>query len=163
MRISRSAFARHGTRGMTWTPLLKGARKGRASGQSRSAPIEHLQPDAVFHGHELHAGFRRAGPGNRLLRAPQRHQESQRERDPGHGQLLGLVALLTAASPPPVRVDCRSAAAPINPPIPIESMALLGINMSAPFSFSPSYSMFIARKWRAVGLCWYDLAACSKE
>ena len=36
--------------------------------------------------------------------------------------------------------------------IPIDSTAVLGISISAPFSFSPSYSMFMARRWSAVGL-----------
>ena len=44
--------------------------------------------------------------------------------------------------------------------MPIDSTALLGMSISAPFSFSPSYSMFIARRWSAVGLFWYDFAAC---
>ena len=47
--------------------------------------------------------------------------------------------------------------------MPIDSTALLGISMSAPFSFRPSYSMFIARRCSAVGLFWYDLAASSNE
>ena len=38
----------------------------------------------------------------------------------------------------PVSVCWRSAAAPISPPIPIDSTALLGMSISAPFSFSPS-------------------------
>ena len=37
-----------------------------------------------------------------------------------------------------VSVFWRSAAAPISPPIPIESRALLGTSISAPFSFRPS-------------------------
>ena len=47
---------------------------------------------------------------------------------------------------PPVLV------APIMPPSPIDSTTLLGTTISAPFSLSPSYRMFIARRWRAVGL-----------
>ena len=39
---------------------------------------------------------------------------------------------------PPTRPDCRSAAAPIRPPMPIDSTALLGTSISAPFSFRPS-------------------------
>ena len=39
---------------------------------------------------------------------------------------------------PPVSVACRIAAAPSIPPMPIDSTALLGISISAPFSFSPS-------------------------
>src|SRR5439155_26448970 len=66
-------------------------------------------------------------------------------------------------SAPPVRLFWRNAAAPISPPIPIDSTALLGISISAPFSFRPSYSMFIARRCRATGLFWYALAASSKE
>ncbi len=42
------------------------------------------------------------------------------------------------ASCPPASDACRMAAAPSMPPIPIDSTALLGISMSAPFSFSPS-------------------------
>ena len=38
----------------------------------------------------------------------------------------------------PVSVCWRSAAAPISPPIPIDSTALLGMSISAPFSFNPS-------------------------
>ena len=37
-----------------------------------------------------------------------------------------------------VSVFWRSAAAPISPPMPIDSTALLGMSISAPFSFSPS-------------------------
>ena len=39
--------------------------------------------------------------------------------------------------------------------MPIDSTALLGTSISAPFSFRPSYSMFIARRCSAVGLFWY--------
>jgi hypothetical protein len=48
-------------------------------------------------------------------------------------------------------LSCFSAAAPSMPPMPSESTALLGMSISAPFSFSPSYSMFIARSCSAVG------------
>jgi subtilisin family serine protease len=54
--------------------------------------------------------------------------------------------------PPDAKDCCRIAAAPSMPPMPIDSTALLGINIKAPFSFRPSYSMFIARRWSAVGL-----------
>ena len=47
--------------------------------------------------------------------------------------------------------------------MPIDSTAVVGISMSAPFSFIPSYSMFIARSWRAVGLSRYDCAATWNE
>jgi len=42
------------------------------------------------------------------------------------------------ASRPPASDACRMAAAPSMPPIPIDSTALLGISMRAPFSFNPS-------------------------
>ena len=45
----------------------------------------------------------------------------------------------------------------------VKSAALLGTSMSAPFSFKPSYSMFMARRCRAVGLCSYDRAASAND
>src|SRR5947209_3218766 len=55
-----------------------------------------------------------------------------------------------------VRACWRIAAMPMRPPIPIDSTAVLGTSISAPFSFSPSYSIFIARRCSAVGLDEYD-------
>src|SRR5262249_7683238 len=42
------------------------------------------------------------------------------------------------SSAPAASFCCRSAAAPSNPPIPIDSTALLGMSINAPFSFRPS-------------------------
>lgn len=61
---------------------------------------------------------------------------------------------LHLTSSPPASFDCRSAAAPSMPPMPIDSTAVLGTSINAPFSFNPSYSMFIARRCSAVGLSW---------
>ncbi len=60
--------------------------------------------------------------------------------------------VLSGLSSPPVSVFCRSAAAPRRPPMPMDSTAVLGTSISAPFSFNPSYSMFMARRCKAVGL-----------
>ena len=46
----------------------------------------------------------------------------------------------------PVSACCLNAAAPSRPPMPIDSTAELGTSINAPFSFKPSYSMFIARR-----------------
>ena len=45
---------------------------------------------------------------------------------------------VVGGSPLAVNVCWRSAAAPSMPPMPMDSTALLGISISAPFSFSPS-------------------------
>src|ERR1051325_9139634 len=79
---------------------------------------------------------------------------------------LGRHALVEslAHSPAPVaRACCRSAAAPRRPPIPIDSTAVEGTSISAPFSFNPSYSMFIARRCSAVGCASYDAEASLKS
>ncbi len=39
------------------------------NGPARSAPIEDFQPDAIFHGHELHLVLRRIVPRAGLLRS----------------------------------------------------------------------------------------------
>ena len=44
----------------------------------------------------------------------------------------------SGVSPLPVNFCCLNAAEPIRPPMPIDSTALLGTSMSAPFSFRPS-------------------------
>lgn len=57
-------------------------------------------------------------------------------------RIRSTCAQVLAASELFVRCCCANAAAPIKPPIPIDSTALLGTSIKAPFSFSPSYSMF---------------------
>ena len=80
-----------------------------------------------------------ASTGGWALAIHSRHSIAGRRREPRLRGRLYFVSLRGAlVSFPPVRLDCLSAAAPISPPMPIDSTALLGISISAPFSFSPS-------------------------
>jgi hypothetical protein len=45
-------------------------------------------------------------------------------------------------------------ATPSMPPRPIVSTAVEGTTTIAPFSLMASYSIFMARRWSATGLCW---------
>ncbi len=55
---------------------------------------------------------------------------------------------LVTADAPPIE------AVPSMPPSPMVSTAEEGTITIAPFSLMASYSMFMARRWSAVGLCW---------
>lgn len=85
----------------------------------------------------------------RLTGSEEEHSAGREERTTGarsaspHGFSLGVRC--------PASICCSTAAAPSNPPSPIDSTAVLGTTINAPFSFSPSYRMFIARRCSAVG------------
>ena len=66
--------------------------------------------------------------------------------DPHIGHAYSTIAadVLTGCAKP-----LRSLAS--SPPMPIDSTAELGTSINAPFSFKPSYSMFIARRFMAPG------------
>ena len=84
--------------------------------------------------------LRCGGRGRRLLRDHRRRAEGDPEGerpDQTDGRHHAVLESLRGESPP-VSAFWRMAAAPMIPPIPIDSTALLGINISAPFSFSPS-------------------------
>ena len=92
--------------------------------------------DAEQHQHaeHRHDGGERQPRERTGLRRARRRRRGRHGRpahdvaDPSPGASLGLS----------VSVFWRSAAAPISPPMPIESSALLGTSISAPFSLSPS-------------------------
>ncbi len=67
--------------------------------------------------------------GRNLFMCPNDCSQHTRQQNPA--QLVSYISL-------PVNFSWRMAAAPSRPPIPIDSTAVLGTNMSAPFSFSPS-------------------------
>src|SRR4051812_25518175 len=129
-------------------------RDGQAADDDR-----HAADDDVCH--RAHEGEERerleVGQVNvvRVHRFPLHLSRNHETREPTTRMTITMTSqggiALYFVSPWVVSCCCCSAAAPIRPPMPIDSTALLGISISAPFSFSPSYSMFIARRCSAVG------------
>ena len=109
---------------------------------SGSTPIEHFQPDRRINGDEPDLVWRRITP-RRLRRQRTNEPEPENPTEPNpwnHLEPLGTPGTFVYLLSPPgsVSLCCRSAAAPMSPPMPIDSTALLGISISAPFSLSPS-------------------------
>ena len=105
--------------------------RGLAVERRRGQDEEPEQRQHAEHRHDGREWQSREGTGVRRTR----RRRADRDGRPGHVVADPSVGAGVVVS---VNVLWRSAAAPISPPMPIESSALLGTSISAPFSLSPS-------------------------